>query len=318
MSSIEKTEGEFLWVQKYRPRKVADTILPAKTKEIFQKFVDNGEVPNLILVGGPGTGKTTVAMAMLEELGADYIIFNGSIQTGVDNLRTNISNYASSVSLSGGRKYVIIDEADYLSLNAQSAFRGMVEEFSSNCGFILTCNYKNKIIEPIRKSRFTNIEFSVPKDEKQKMELQFFKRVLSILDIEGIEYDKSVIAKAIDREFPDFRSILGTFQSYASTGKIDIGILANLKKDSIDQLYGFLKEKNFTEMRKWVGENSDMDSAEFYTMMYETATTRIAKESLPGFVVTLGEYMHKQYFALNPSINIAAFLTEIMFEVTFK
>lgn len=318
MTNIEVKENEYLWAQKYRPQKVADTILPEKTKQIFQKFVEDKNVPNLLLSGSPGTGKTTAAIAMLEQLGCDYIKINGSLNGGIDTLRTEISNFASAVSFTGGRKYVIIDEADYLTVNTQTALRGFIEDYSKNCGFIFTCNFVNRIIEPLRGSRFSVVNFAIEKAERPKLAAQFFKRVMTILKNENIDADPQVVAKVIEKYFPDFRRVLNELQKYAAIGKIDEGILAAKKAESLDELFGFLKEKKFTEMRKWVADNSDQDANELFRKIYDESTTRIELKSMPGFVVTLADYMYKHAFVADPEINLVAFLTEIMIETSFK
>lgn len=315
---IDVKTDEFLWVQKYRPQRIADTILPERLKKILTSFVQSGNIPNLILAGPPGTGKTTAAKAMLEEVNADYITINGSLKGGIDTLRYEIQNFASSISFAGGRKYVIIDEADYLTINTQTAFRGFIEEYSKNCGFIFTCNYKNKIIPALVESRFSEIDFVFENDEKPRLAAQFFKRTLSILDMEKVAYDPKAVAKVIEKYFPDFRRILGNLQKYAVTGKIDEGIFTDFSKESLSNLFTMLKEKRFTDMRKWVAENSDQDANELFRQIYDMATERVEMKSLPGFVVELAEYMYKHSFVADPEINIVAFLTSVMMECTFK
>lgn len=315
---IDSTQTEYLWAQKYRPQKVADTILPEKTKSIFQKFVDDKNVPNLLLAGPPGTGKTTAAIAMLKELDCDYIKINGSLNGGIDTLRMEISNFASSVSFSGGRKYVIIDEADYLTINTQTALRGFIEDYSKNCGFIFTCNFKNRIIEPLRDSRFSVVDFIIEKDERPKLAAQFFKRVMGILKAESIDANQQVVAKVIEKHFPDFRRVLNELQKFAAIGRIDESVLSSKQDADLNVLFGYLKDKKFTEMRKWVADNSDQDANELFRAMYDLATEKVELKSMPGFVVTLADYMYKHSFVADPEINLVAFLTEIMMETSFK
>lgn len=316
--TIECKHDEVLWVERYRPRVIEDAILPQRTKDTFKKYVSDGNVPNLLLTGGPGVGKTTIAKAMLEELGCDYIVKNGSLNVGIDTLRYEISSFASAVSFSGGRKYVIFDEADYLNAaNVQPALRNFIEEYSKNCGFIFTCNYKNRLIEPLR-SRLSEVDFSIENNDKPKLAAQFFKRIVAILKQEEVDFDQKVVAKVIERHFPDFRRVLTELQSYAASGKIDEGIFVNLKQESIDHLFVLLKAKNFTEMRKWVAGHSDQDTNEMFRAIYDAATDRVEMKSMPGFVVTLADYMYKANFVADPEINLVAFLTEIMIECSYK
>jgi DNA polymerase III delta prime subunit len=312
--SIDSKSNEVLFVEKYRPQRIDDTILPEKTKAMFKKFVTDNNVPNLLLTGGPGVGKTTVAKAMLNEMGCDYIVKNGSLNVNIDTLRYEISTFASAVSLQGGRKYVIFDEADYLNAaNVQPALRNFIEEYSSNCGFIFTCNFKNRIIAPLR-SRLSEVDFSIEQSDRPLLAAQFYKRVRAILDQENIGYDNKVVAKVIEKHFPDFRRVLTELQSYAASGKIDEGIFVNLKQETIDELFALLKAKNFTEMRNWVAKNSDQDMNEMFRRIYDAATTKVEFRTLPGFVVTIADYMYKANFVADQEINMVAFLTEVMIE----
>ena len=315
---IDAKSNEVLWVEKYRPQIVEDTILPDKTKETFRKFVSDGSVPNLLLTGGPGVGKTTIAKAMLEELGCDYIVKNGSLNVNIDTLRYDISTFASAVSLTGtGRKYVIFDEADYLNAaNVQPALRNFIEEYSSNCGFIFTCNFKNRIISPLR-SRLSEVDFTIDTADRPQMAMEFFKRVKGILDQEEVEYDPKVVAKVIEKHFPDFRRVLTELQSYAASGKIDEGIFVNLKQESIDDVFRLLKSKQFTEMRKWVAKNSDQDMNEMFRRIYDMCSEKVILQSQAGFIVTLADYMYKSGLVADQEINMVAFLTEVMIECEY-
>jgi len=316
--AVDAKVNEVLWVERYRPQVIEDTILPQKTKDMFKKFVSDDSIPNLLLSGGPGVGKTTIAKAMLEEMGCDYIVKNGSLNVNIDTLRYDISTYASAVSLQGGRKYVIFDEADYLNAaNVQPALRNFIEEFSSNCGFIFTCNFKNRIIAPLR-SRLSEVDFSIETSDRPKLAMQFMKRVEAILETENVAHDKAVVAKVIQKHFPDFRRVLTELQSYAASGKIDEGIFINLKQESMDALFELLKAKDFTNMRKWVAKNSDQDMNEMFRRIYDMSNDKIEMRSMPGFVVTLADYMYKANFVADLEVNMVAFLTEIMIETSFK
>ena len=309
---------DFLFVEKYRPQTVADTILPDDLKKNFQQFVDQENVPNLILSGGPGVGKTTVAKAMLEELRCDYIVINGSMNGNIDTLRNEIQQFASSVSLQGGRKYVILDEADYLNPNStQPALRNFMEEYSKNCGFILTCNFKNRIIEPLH-SRCSVIDFTLQKDDKVRLAAEMFKRACSILTQENIEFDKKVVAEVVKKHFPDNRRVLNELQKYGSCGKIDTGILQNVQNVSITNLTNALKDKNFTEVRKWVAQNSDADSSEIFRTIYDAASEFLTSSSVPQLVLILADYQYKSAFVADPEINMTACLTEIMVNCEFS
>ena len=308
----------FLWVEAYRPHTIADTILTPTLQATFQQFVDDQSVPNLLLTGRAGVGKTTVARAMLDQLGADYIVINGSMHGNIDTLRTDILNFASTVSFSGGRKYVILDEADYLNPNStQPALRNFMEEYSRNCGFILTCNFKNKLIDPLI-SRCSVIEFSIPKEDKPKLAVKFYKRVLDILKKENVEHDPKAVAGVIEKHFPDWRRVLNELQRYAATGKIDVGILTNLQEDSFKQLIGYLKGKEFSNVRKWVGENSDIDTATFFRKFYDQASDMMDSPSVAQLVLILAKYQYQSAFVADQEINFAACMTEVMVECSFK
>lgn len=310
---------EIIWAQKYRPAKIADIILPDDLKQVFQKFVENKTIPNLILAGRSGIGKTTVAIAMLEEIGADYIIINGSLNGNIDTLRTEISNFASTVSFSGVRKYVILDESEYL--NAQStqpALRNFMEEFSKNCGFILTCNFKNRIIEPLH-SRCSVIEFRISNKDKQTIAMQFFKRVRLILEKEKIDYDDASVAEFICSYLPDWRRILNELQRYSAVGSIDAGILNNTNSDRINDLVDMMKDKNFTGVRKWVANNIDIDSSILYRNLYDMLPRRInGIQSMADSIVILAEYQYKEAMVTNSEINRTAALAVLMAECEWK
>ena len=258
-----------LWVEKYRPSRIKDCILPEDLKNTFTEFVDKSYVPNLLLTGGPGVGKTTVARAMLEECGFDYIIINGSMNGNIDTLRTDIKNFASTVSLTGSRKYVILDEADYLNpQSTQPALRNFMEEYSKNCGFILTCNFRNRIIQPLH-SRCSVIEFKINGNDKPIAAKNFMERICKILDQEKVTYEKKVIATLITKHFPDWRRVINELQRYGASGHIDPGILVNLSDDNFKTLMTCLKEKKFKEVRKWVGQNSDIEPTVVYRKLYD-------------------------------------------------
>lgn len=310
----------FLWVEKYRPKRVQDTILPANMKKAFQQFVDQDNVPNLILTGTAGVGKTTVAKAMLEEIDADYIVINGSNEgRKIETLRNQIAQFASTVSFQGGRKYVILDEADYLNADSmQPALRNFMEEFSSNCGFILTCNFKNRIIEPLQ-SRCSVIEFRIGKSDKAAIASQFFKRVISILDQEGVEYSQKAVAEVIQTYFPDWRRVLNELQRYSATGRIDEGVLSNKGAENMNQLMKLMKDKNFTAIRKWVADNSDIDSAILYRQLYDILPEKLTSAaSVADAIVILAEYQYKEAFVANSEINRVAALATLMVEGQWK
>lgn len=308
---------EFLWVEKYRPKTINECILTPELKSTFSSFVEKKEIPNLLLTGSAGVGKTTVAKAMLEEIGADYIVVNGSMNGNIDTLRNEILQFASTVSFFGGRKYVILDEADYLNANStQPALRNFMEEFSSNCGFILTCNFVNRIIDPLH-SRCSVINFSISKNELPKLAAGFFKRVVNILNTEKVNFDKAVVAELINKHVPDWRRVLNELQRYSHNGKIDAGIFVNLGEESFKSLIGYLKTKNFTEMRKWVAENADSDSSSLFRKLYDTAYIHVKPDSIPQLILILADYQYKAAFVADNEINITAALTQIMVDVEF-
>ena len=308
----------FLWVEQYRPKTVDECILPKTLKTQLQSYVDKQDISNLILSGGPGVGKTTAARAMLEQIGATYMFINGSEESGIDVLRTKIKNFASTVSLDGGRKYLILDEADYLNpQSTQPALRGFIEEFHQNCGFILTCNYKNKLIAPLH-SRCGVVDFTIPKSEKAGLAGQFFKRAISILEENEIKYNEKVVAELINKYFPDWRRILNELQRYSVSGQIDAGILVNLGEKSVKELMGMMKNKEFTNVRKWVVENIDNDPDTLFRAVYDNLYEYLDSSTIPHVVVILGEYQYKNAFVADAEINMVACLTEIMARGKFK
>jgi DNA polymerase III delta prime subunit len=309
---------QYLFVEKYRPQTIDECILPESMKKTFKEFIDSGELPNFLFAGGAGVGKTTVAKALCNEVGAEYLFINGSEESGIDILRTKIKNFASSVSLTDAKKVVILDEADYLNPNStQPALRGFIEEFSNNCRFIFTCNFKNRIIEPLH-SRCAVVEFKIDNADKPKIMAQFFKRVTAILKSENIEFDQQVIVQLIAKYFPDYRRILNELQRYSVSGKIDAGLLINLGEESYVQLLKDLKAKNFTEVRKWVGKNSDTESTELFRRLYDKAIEYLEPNSIPQLVLILAEYQYRAAFVADREINTMAALTEIMGQLKFK
>lgn len=310
---------QYLWVEKYRPHKIDDCILPKDLKSAFRAFVAGGNVPNLLLVGGAGIGKTTVAKAMLDQLQSDYIVINGSLDRNIDTLRNDMKRYASSVSLtSDSRKYIILDEADYLNpQSTQPALRNFIEEYAVNCGFILTANYKAKIIEPLH-SRCSVVEFSIPKSETAQLATEFYKRVQGILEAEGVTYDKKVLVTLIQKWFPDFRRVLNELQRYASVGQIDSGILTNFEEMSAKAVYMLMKQKDFTSVRKWVGENASRDAQDVYTTLYDLADQYVEAASIPALVLILADYQYQDSFAANKTIHLTACLTKMMMELRFR
>lgn len=300
-----------LWTEKYRPKKIEDCILPERLKKPFQEYVNQSNIPNLLLAGGAGVGKTTVAKAMCEEIGCDYMVINGSDESGIDTFRTKIKNYASSMSLSGGRKVIIIDEADYLNPNStQPALRNAIEEFAINCSFIFTCNYKTRIIEPLH-SRCAVIDFGLKNDEKASMASQFFKRLQSVLQTEKVEYDDKVIAELVKKHFPDFRRVLNELQRYSQFGKIDVGILAQIGNIQLQEIVKHIKAKDFGAIRKWVA-TSDLDANGVFRQIYDSLYDFMKPHSIPQAVLIIADYQYKNAFVADTEINLVACLTELM------
>ena len=305
-----------LWTERYRPQTIADCILPDRLKLPFQEYVNQHNIPNLLLSGGAGVGKTTVAKAMCNEIGCDFMVINGSDESGIDTFRTKIKNYASSMSLSGGRKVIIIDEADYLNPNStQPALRNAIEEFAVNCSFIFTCNYKTRIIEPLH-SRCAVIDFNLKNGEKAKMASAFFKRVQSILQSEKIEYDDKVIAELIKKHFPDNRRILNELQRYSQFGKIDTGVLAQIGNVQIGEITKHIKDKDFGAIRKWVA-STDLDANTMFRQLYDSLYEVMKPQSIPQAVVIIADYQYKNAFVADTEINLVACLTELMVECEF-
>lgn len=308
---------KLLWVEAYRPQTIKDCILPERLKKPFQEYVNQKNIPNLILSGGAGVGKTTVAKALCEEVGCDYMVINGSDESGIDVFRNKIKTYASSMSFSGGRKVIIIDEADYLNPNStQPALRNAIEEFSDNCSFIFTCNFKQRIIDPLH-SRCAVIDFALKGTEKTQMAGQFFKRLQSILNNESVEYDDKVLVELVKKHFPDFRRTINELQRYSKFGKIDVNILTQLGDVAISEIVKFLKDKDFRSIRSWVASN-DVDPTTLYRKLYDALYEVLQPQSIPQAVIILADYQYKQAFVADQEINTVACLTELMVSVEFK
>jgi DNA polymerase III delta prime subunit len=305
-----------LWVEKYRPQKVADCILPERLKTPFQEYVNQNHIPNLLLSGSAGVGKTTVAKALCKEIGCDYMVLNGSDENGVDTIRTKIKSYASSMSFSGGRKVIILDEADYLTPNAQAILRNAIEEFETNCSFIFTCNFKAKIMDALH-SRCAVIDFTLKNEEKEEMAASFFKRIIGILQTEKIEYEQKVVAEIVKKHFPDFRRTINELQRFSQFGKIDIGVLAQVTDVSLSDVTKFLKEKDFKNIRKWVASNQ-IDSQTIFRKLYDSLYDILVPQSVPQAVIILADYQYKAAFIADAEINIVACLTELMVNLEFK
>lgn len=310
---------QYLWVEKYRPQKIDDCILPDGTKKTFKEFVASGQLPNFLLSGTAGVGKTTVAKALCNEIGAEFIVINGSDEgRSIDTLRTTIKQFASTVSLTDAKKVVIVDEADYMNADSvQPALRNFIEEFSNNCRFIFTCNFKNRIIEPLH-SRCSVVEFKVSNTDKPKIAAQFFKRVTDILSEENVQFDQKVVAEVVSKHFPDFRRVLNELQRYAVSGQIDSGILVNMSDESFNSLIKSLKDKNYKEVRMWVAQNSDMGTNQLFRSLYDKSSELLEPSTIPQLVLILADYQYKAAFVADIELNIMAAMTEVMVQCKFK
>jgi DNA polymerase III delta prime subunit len=315
---MDMKSDEFLWVEKYRPQKVQDAILPKHLEKTFLQFVETGEIPNLLLCGGAGVGKTTVAKALCEQMGYDWIILNGSSEGDIDTLRNKITNFASTVSFSGNGKVVIYDEADYLTAVTQPALRNFIEEFSKNCRFIFTCNYKNKII-PALHSRCSVIEFTIPKEESPALAGNFFKRVTQILDEETVEFEKGTVASVVQKFFPDFRRTLNELQKISIGGRIDREA-ANASGDiELKAVIDYCKQKDFQKMRKWVADSiHTSDAQDIYRKVYDTMNDHLQPQSIPLVVLKIADYQYKNVHVADQEVNMVAFFTEVMVDCEFK
>ena len=308
----------FLWVEKYRPKTIDECILPDRIKLIFQQISLEGRIPNMILSGGPGMGKTTVAKALCNEVGCDFLMINGSEESGIDVLRTKIRGYASTVSYDGKRKVVILDEADYLNpQSTQPALRSFIEEFEKHCSFIMTCNFVNRIIEPLH-SRCQTIDFRINKEEKLNVGSNFGKRLYTILDQENVNYDKKVVAEVLMKHFPDYRRVLNELQKYSKYGNIDSGILSQVSDIDLSELMNHMKDKKFNEVRKWVVNNLDNDPQKIYRKIYDVAEKYVQTTSIPQLVLILADSQYKSAFAADHELNLVACLVEIMVECQFN
>ena len=311
-------DEQFIWVEKYRPNTIDECVLPESLRDTFKEFVASGQLPNFLFCGTPGCGKTTVAKALCNEVGAEYLFINGSEESGIDVIRTKIKNFASSVSLTDSKKIVILDEADYLNPNStQPALRAFIEEFSGNCRFIFTCNFKNRIIEPLH-SRCAVVEFRTDGKEKPAVATAFYKRIEHILGQEGIQFEQKAVVELIQKHFPDFRRVLNELQRYSVSGKIDAGIMINVSDESWNNLFSLLKDKNFKEVRKWVAKNSDIETTQLFSDLFNNANAKMKADSVPQMVLILADYQYKAAFVADHELNKMAALTEIMASCKFK
>ena len=312
--------SDFIWVEKYRPQTIEECILPESTKKTFQSFLDKGEIPNMLLAGPPGIGKTTVAKALCRELGVDCYVINGSDEGRfLDTVRNNAKNFASTVSLTSDSKHkvIIIDEADNTSNDVQLLLRAFIEEFAGNCRFIFTCNYKNKILEPLH-SRCAVVEFGIKGKDRQSIAAQFFKRLQEILGAEGVQYEPKVLVELINKHFPDWRRVLNEIQRYSVSGKIDSGILATFSDIAVNELVKNLKGKNFAEVRKWIVSNLDNDTTVLMRRIYDACYSSLTNATVPAAVLIIAKYQYQAAFVADQEINMLACLTEIMVECEFK
>jgi len=312
--------SNFIWVEKYRPKTIEECILPSNIKKTFSEFLNKGEIPNMLLSGPPGIGKTTVAKALCNELGVDFYLINGSDEGRfLDTVRNNAKNFASTVSLASTAKHkvIIIDEADNTGNDVQLLLRAFIEEFANNCRFIFTCNYKNKILEPLH-SRCAVVDFSINGKEKEEIKFLFFKRLKSILDLEGVESEPKVLAKLVSKHFPDWRRVLNECQKYSVSGKIDSGILVTFSDVAVNDVIKNLKDKNFPEVRKWVNSNLDNDSNVLLRRVYDALSEVLDGPSIAAAVLIVAKYQYQSAFVADQEINLLAAMTEIMVECEFK
>ena len=311
-------DGEhFLFVEKYRPRTIEDCILPQQVKNTFRGYKEAGRIPNLLLFGPPGIGKTSIARALCDEVGVDYMLINASNESGIDTFRTKVVQFASTISLTDAKKVIILDEFDHATSQMAAAMRAGQEEVSSNCTFIFTCNYKDRII-PALHSRCSVIDFKIPAKERVELAGQFFKRIIQILKAEEIEYDQKVVAELVQKYLPDYRRVLNEIQRYSVSGKIDSGILLDLDQDSFKELFKNLKEKNFTEVRKWAARNVESNDEQIYRTLYDQSNTFVVQSSVPQLILILADYSYKSAFVADKELNMVACLVEIMAECSFK
>lgn len=305
-----------LWTERYRPQKIADVVISSQIKKIFVAMRDKGELPNMLLCGPPGIGKTSIAMAALAELGADVYKLNGSMEVNMDIMRNKIVDFASTVSFAGGRKYIFFDEADYLHHQVQPPLRGVIEEYSKNAGFIFTANYPERIIEPIR-SRCSTINFEIPANEVLRLKSEFFKRTCRILENENVKFDQGVLAQVVENFFPDMRKTLNELQQYSNSGPIDSGILTIIKDAPIEELVQHMRKKQYTQVRKWVAENLHIGSTAIFRRLYDSARAIVVPESVPLLVIFIGKYQYQLSFCADPEINMTACLAEVMANCQF-